>query len=198
MRGYLAAISTVHEKCDGVSPGAHPLATQFLRGVRRSRPSQKPLLPSWDLQMVLRALCEHPFEPLSRLSLRLLSLKTVFLLALASAKQVSELTALSVDPACLRFGEEGNVVHLVINPAFQPKVLPRNYVSRPLVLEAFSPPPHLSAEAEKHHNLCPVRALKSYVDRTESIRASDRLFVSYGGTTLGRPILKQRLAHWSI
>ena len=38
MRGYLAAISTVHEKCEGVSPGSYPLATKFLRGVRRSKP----------------------------------------------------------------------------------------------------------------------------------------------------------------
>ena len=40
-----------------------------------------------DLQMVLRALYQHS------------------LLALASVKPVSELSALSVDPTCLMFGE---------------------------------------------------------------------------------------------
>ena len=56
---------------------------------------------TWDLQMVLRALYQHPFEPLSSLSPQLLSSQLV----LASAKPVRGLSALSVDPACLMFGE---------------------------------------------------------------------------------------------
>ena len=56
---------------------------------------------TWDLQMVLRALYQHPFEPLSSLSPQLLSSQLV----LALAKPVSELSALSVDLACLMFGE---------------------------------------------------------------------------------------------
>ena len=53
------------------------------------------------IYLVLRALYQHPFEPLSSLSPLLLSSQLV----LASAKPVSELSALSVDPACLMFGE---------------------------------------------------------------------------------------------
>ena len=157
IRGYLAAVSTVHDKCEGFSPGAHPLASQFLRGVRWRHPPQKHLLPPWDLQVVLGALCLPTFEPLSSIDLRLLCWKTVFILAIASAKRVSELTTLSVGVACLRFGDR--MVQLLPNPAFQPKVLPKNVVSKPLVLEAFHPPPHTSTEAEKLHNLCLVRAL---------------------------------------
>ena len=51
--------------------------------------------------MVLRALYQHTFEPLSSLSPQLLSSQLV----LASAKPVSALSALSVDQACLKFGE---------------------------------------------------------------------------------------------
>ncbi|KAK0133476.1 hypothetical protein N1851_031000 [Merluccius polli] len=172
IRGYLAAVSTVHDKCEGLSPGAHPLASQFLRGVRWRRPPQKHLLPPWDLQVVLGALCLPPFEPLSSIDLRLLCWKTLFLFSRPN-------------------GFRDRMVQFLPNPAFQPKVLPKMFVSKPLVLEAFHPPPHTSTEAEKLHNLCPVRALRS-------LRTSDSLFVSYGGTTLGRAVSKQRLAHWIV
>ncbi len=43
----------------------------------------------------------HPFEPLQSSSLRVLSLKTALLLALASVKQVGDLQAHSVNPVCL-------------------------------------------------------------------------------------------------
>ncbi len=118
--GYLAAVSVVHEKCDGASPGAHPLVTQFLRGVRRSYPMWKCLLLSRDLQVVLGALCLTPFEPMPSLNLQLLCLKTALSMAIVSAKQVSDLSALSVDPACLRFGDRDRVVCLLPDPAFQP------------------------------------------------------------------------------
>ena len=82
--------------------------------------------------MVLQALSKPPFEPLTSLGLELLSLKTFFLLALASAKWVSELYALSVHPSCLRLGEEGSAVSLLPNPAFLPKVLPCSFVLKAL------------------------------------------------------------------
>ncbi len=44
--------------------------------------------------------------------------------------------------------------------------------------------------------LCPVRAF--YVDRTQSFRTSDQLFVCFGGQQKGRAVSKQRLAHWIV
>lgn len=35
---YMAAISASHMGIDGATPGAHPLALWFLKGVRRLRP----------------------------------------------------------------------------------------------------------------------------------------------------------------
>ncbi len=46
--------------------------------------------------------------------------------------------------------------------------------------------------------LCPVRALRIYVDRTQSFRISDQLFVCFGGQQKGRAVSKQRLAHWIV
>ncbi len=46
--------------------------------------------------------------------------------------------------------------------------------------------------------LCPVCALRIYVDRTQSFRTSDQLFVCFGGQQKGRAVSKQRLAHWIV
>ncbi len=45
---------------------------------------------------------------------------------------------------------------------------------------------------------CPVRALTCYVDRTQSLRTSDQLFVCYGGRQKGNVVSKQRVAHWIV
>ncbi|KAK0139907.1 hypothetical protein N1851_023183 [Merluccius polli] len=104
LRGYVAAISDGHEALNGLSIGSQPLVSQFLRGAWRLRPSRSCMVPSWDLQGVLEAVSKAPFEPLSEVDLEFLTLKAVFLLAITSARRVSELHALSVHPACLRLG----------------------------------------------------------------------------------------------
>ncbi len=45
---------------------------------------------------------------------------------------------------------------------------------------------------------CPVRALRCYIDRTQSFRTSDQLFVCNGGREKGNAVSKQRLAHWTV
>ncbi len=46
--------------------------------------------------------------------------------------------------------------------------------------------------------LCPVRALRIFVDRTWSFRSSEQLFVCHGGQQKGKAVSKQRLAHWIV
>ncbi len=53
-------------------------------------PPRPRTVPPWDLPTVLRALEGPPFEPLQSSSLRVLSLKTAMLLALASVKRVGD------------------------------------------------------------------------------------------------------------
>ena len=50
-------------------------------------------IPSWNLSLVLHQLTKAPFEPLIEASLRHLTFKTVFLLALGSGKRRSEIHA---------------------------------------------------------------------------------------------------------
>ena len=61
------------------------------------RPRVTPVLPQWDLGIVLEALSKPPYEPLREASFKHLTLKTVFLLAMASAGRRSELQALRFD-----------------------------------------------------------------------------------------------------
>ncbi len=53
--------------------------------------------------MVLDALSHPPFEPLQQIEVKMLSFKTALLLALASAKRMSDIYALSVKPSCIQF-----------------------------------------------------------------------------------------------
>ncbi|XP_056091163.1 uncharacterized protein LOC130070700 [Rhinichthys klamathensis goyatoka] len=194
---YLASISACHVGFEGFTVGLHPLIRRFMKGARRSLPVIRRTVPEWDLSMVLEALSQHPFEPLGSISLKLLSLKTALLLALASAKRVSELYALSVHPSCTKFSLSGDKVSLKPNPAFMPKCFPA-FTSEVLELSAFHPPPFTSLEDQRLNALCPVRALQAYMTRTNAFRKSDQLFVSWAPPHRGSPISKQRLSHWVV
>lgn len=57
----------------------------------------KPLAPSWDLPIVLDTPSVSSFEPLDQLDLKMVTIKTVLLLGLTSAKCMGEIHALSVN-----------------------------------------------------------------------------------------------------
>ena len=155
IRVYAAAISACHE---GFPRGAvffsHPYIKRFLKGCVRLRPVMRTVVPSWDLQLVLRALCWAPFEPLAQVPLKVLSMKTALLLALSSAKRVGDLCALSVSESCMSIAGDASRATLRPNAAFVPKVVSSAYRSRVIVLEGFSLPPHGNEEEERLHCLC--------------------------------------------
>ena len=190
---YAAAISSCHEGWSGVQVFAHPLVKRFLQGVRRQRPVARTSVPQWELPLVLEALTKGPYEPMKHSSLRALSFKTALLLALTSAKRVSELCALSVNPSCLLIRGDRT---LKPNPAFVPKNIRSSFRSRIIQLEAFHPPPHGNSREVKLHLLCPVRALTHYVNRTATVRNTEQLLVCYGDGMAGRALSKKRLAGW--
>ena len=55
----------------------------MIMSMELQRPRLTPVLPQWDLGIVLEALSKRPYEPLREASLKHLTLKTVFLLAMA-------------------------------------------------------------------------------------------------------------------
>ena len=95
---YLAAIAACHVGFGGRAASPHPLVCRFMKGARRLLPVSRPLVPPWDLAVVLEGLKGPPFEPLEEADLKHLSFKTALLLALASAKRVSDIHVLSMHP----------------------------------------------------------------------------------------------------
>ena len=69
----------------------------LIASFHRDRPSANRSIPNWDLSLVLLALTRPPFEPLAKADLKILTFKTVFLLALASGKRPSEIHAWTFD-----------------------------------------------------------------------------------------------------
>ncbi len=63
LKVYVAAIAAHHNAVDGRSLGKHDRIMRFLKGARRMNPSRSPLVPSWDLSIVLPGLQRGPFVP---------------------------------------------------------------------------------------------------------------------------------------
>lgn len=195
LKVYVAAISCRHVRVDHRTVGSHHLVSLFLRGARRLHPPRAPRAPTWDLSLVLDALCRPPFEPIAQAELKWLSCKTSFLLAITSAKRVSELHALSVSESCLRWNADGSGVTMWPNVAFLPKVLSHAHLNQPIRLARFDPPP---GEGPGLELLCPVRALRAYVGATARIRRAEQLFLCHSGANKGGALSRQRLSHWIV
>ncbi len=195
LRVYVAAIAARRE-LDEIPLGRHRLVSAFMRGARRLRPVRPTAVPSWDLSVVLEGLVTAPFEPLESASDRILTLKVVLLLALTSLKRVGDLQAFSVSETCMDFAPGLVKVTLRPRPGYIPKVLSTSFRSQVVTLHSFHPPPFASSEDERLHMLCPVRALKLYVDRSKVWRKSPQLLICFGAGRRGLATSKQRISHW--
>ncbi len=121
-------------------------------------------------------------------------MKTLLLVALASIKRVGDLQAFSVDESCLEFGPGDGHVVLSPRPGYVPKVPTTPFRDQVVSLQALAP----GGGRPSPGLLCPVRALRLYTDRTQSLRTSDQLFVCYGGQQKGKAVSKQRMVHWIV
>ncbi len=195
LRVYVAAIAARRE-LDEIPLGRHRLVSAFMRGARRLRPVRPTAVPSWDLSVVLEGLVTAPFEPLESASDRILTLKVVLLLALTSLKRVGDLQAFSVSETCMDFAPGLVKVTLRPRPGYIPKGLSTSFRSQVVTLHSFHPPPFASSEDERLHMLCPVRALKLYVDRSKVWRKSPQLLICFCAGRRGLATSKQRISHW--
>lgn len=78
-----------------------------------------------------------------------------------------------------------------------PKYFPA-FTCKVIELSAFHPPPFSTAKDQRLNALCPVRALRAYMDRTSLIRRNDQLFISWAHLHTENLISKQRLSHWLV
>ena len=193
LKVYTAAISLYHEPVDGKTVGAHKSVSLFLRGAKRLCPTRAQPVAKWDIHIVLDSLCRSPYEPMQSADLKWISMKTAFLMAITSAKRVSELHAFSISQDCVNWLPDGTAVQLRPNISFLPKVLPQSYVNVPVTFAEFRP---TTEQTSVKTELCPVRAIKIYIAATQGIRKSQQFFVCYGSEKRGQCVSKQRLAHW--
>ena len=144
---------------------------------------------------MLKAITEKPFEPLATTDIRLLTLKTAFLVAVTTARRASELCALRVDSPYLIFHKDKVTLHP--DPSFMPKVITDFHINQDIYLPSFFQSP--STELEKTlHTLDIRQAVAFYKDRTSNFRCTPRLFVCYGGAQKGLPVSTQRFASWVV
>ena len=121
-------------------------------------------IPSWNLSLVLHQLSKPPFEPIGEDSLKHLTFKTVFLLALGSGKRRSEIHAWQNKN--IRHQSDWSKVSLYPSPSF----LSKNQLAKegpesvaPVVIPALAPTLDKSLKSDR--SLCPLRALGYYLDR---------------------------------
>ena len=132
--------------------------------------------PKWDLSLVLNRLASAPFEPLEKAPLKLLTWKTVFLLALASGRRRGELHAL--DASKISWRENYSLVKLGVIPSFLSKT--QLATAPPLSMQIPALDVSLGTDLESDAKLCPLRSLRLYLRRTKLLRANKKLlFVSY-------------------
>ena len=125
------------------------------------------------------SLSKLPYKPLDQASLEFLTWKTVFLLTLASAKQRSEIYALSVETDHLGFDSSDGSVTLLCQPGFLAKNQLPSLASKPFKVQSLS---KTCGQEDEDRLLCQVRALKFYLNRVKSIRGSQkRLFIPLKG-----------------
>ena len=118
--------------------------------------------PAWEVSLVLQSLTGAPYEPLRTCEERFLAQKTLFLLALASAKRIGELHALSYRVSHTR--DWGEVSFSFVTGFVAKTQDPSSLAPR---FEGFSVPALPNARNNRNGRLlCPVRAVKVYLDRT--------------------------------
>ena len=176
--GYRTAIAD-KIGCDKVNFGKDENLTRLLDSFHRDKPKGLRGVPSWNLSLVLHQLTQSPFEPLRKASLKHLTFKTVFLLALGSGKRRSEIHAWV--HRNIRHQEDWANVSLFPSPCF----LSKNQLAKegpssvaPVIIPALAPT--LDKSLKEDRTLCPVRALRYYLDKTKDLRSGKQLvFVSF-------------------
>ncbi|XP_066431206.1 uncharacterized protein [Eleutherodactylus coqui] len=171
----------------------HRWVRRFLKGAERLRPFVRETFPTWDLNIVLTSFCQSPFEPLSQLSLRLLTLKVTLLVAITSARRIGELQALQcIEPYMVI---QDDRITFKLDPAFLPKVVSKFHREQTITLPSFCQNPRNEKERE-FHNLDVRRAVLAYLEATRSFRKNNNLFIQFQGPAKGKTATKSTIARW--
>ena len=194
MKGYRSAIVTTLRPMGLWQEDWNPTIKALIANMKLERPPPIRTVPSWDLAVVLNYLMGPPFEPMEKASIKDLTLKTVFLVALASARRVSEIQALDFNS--MRFLTQGDQhsVELAFCPGFLAKNQSRDKQAEPISFPALS---NIIDKKEPDCVLCPVRALKWYRSRTLNSRTGrTQLFLQHRQDRAQAKVTAQSISRW--
>ena len=179
--GYRTAI------VDTLGPTAHRIAHnadlhRLLSSFHRDRPKSSRNLPKRNLSVVLNELTKAPFEPMKDTDLKHLTLQTAFLLALASGKRRSEIHAWVAN----KVSNLGQWEKVALFPSSD--FIPKNQLGREGSQSMSTT--IVDRQFKEDRTLCPVRALRYYLDRTKDLRGSRfLLFISFKKGQTSDPLL---------
>ena len=169
---------------DTLGPASHHIAQssdlhRLLSSFHRDRPQSSRNLPRWNLSVVLNELTKAPFEPMKDTDLKHLTLKTAFLLALASGKCCSKIHAWVAN----KISNLGQWEKVALFPSSD--FIAKNQLARedsqsvsPVTIPALIT--IVDRQFKEDGTLCPLRALRYYLDRTKDLRGSrSPLFISF-------------------
>jgi hypothetical protein len=149
------------------------LISRFMKSVFIHKPATPRYVAVWDVSIVLKYLAS--LIPLSKLSLKLLTFKTIALIALATAPRAQTLGALNLDNMVV---EKQAVVFMFSD------ILKTSKVGT-----SFS----LKIEHYVNESLCAMHTLLYYIAVTKDIRLTQYLFISY---VTCRAVTSGTLARW--
>lgn len=188
INGYRSMLSSVLDPVEKIPIGQHPYVIRLLRAVFNERPPLKSLVPEWDLLLVLGCLKKAPFEPLSETSLKLLTWKTCFLVAITTFRRCSDLQSLQLGEGSANVTKQG-VTFRRIGLSKQDRP---NHFSKNIFVPAL---PH-------NKLLDPKRALTYYLKKTEVFRRNDKgedtvkLFLARKKPH--KPVTSQTISRWLV
>ena len=195
VKGYRTCIGSVLNRTGKTRVVLHRTISDMIASMELQRPRATPVLPQWDLGIVLEALSKPPYEPLREASFKHLTLKTVFLLAMASAGRRSELHALRFDQNYIQFKPKGSGVTLYFSPEFMRKNQKSNQVNDPWFIPAIP-----TGRPEFGAPNCPVRALRYYhrylTEHPEVRKDRRRLFVPIKDNNAGKELSAPSISRW--
>ena len=181
---YRSAISSAHVFVDGVPLGQHHLVKRFFKGVLNLRPPQPRYNCTWNVATVLNYFKSLPDN--RRLSIRQLTHKLTMLIALVTASRCSSLTAIDINHMSKSSDGSYMYVFWLVKPS------KRVTVNKPFHNFRI-------ARFQANRNLCPVRTLQEYLNRTSHLRdnadsSMTQLLLSYSKPY--HPVVSSTVARW--
>ena len=195
IKDYRTCLDSVLNRTGKARVVLHRTISDLIALMELQRPRVTPVLPQRDLGIVLEALSKSPYEPLREASLKHLTLKTVFLQAMASAGRHSELQALMFDQKYIQFKPKQACVSLYFSPNSCSKNQKQSQVNDPWYIPAVP-----TGKSEFCAPNCPVRALRYYyrylTEHPELRKDRRRLFVPIKDNNAGKELSAATISRW--